>query len=127
MAAELSRPSSALSLIVLFTALFGAVPTFAMDCHARELEAGRLQVLVPSGESGRQIIGKVPASMYSAPDASCISKVNALRPGVTVIAYSEYNGFTSVLYINLKTGDELDGWVVTARLRETGTGIGPNH
>jgi hypothetical protein len=53
-------------------------------------------------------------------------------PGVFVIpkdeliAYAQSNdGWTSVMYLNPKTGDSVSGWVKSSRLKKTGT-VGPS-
>lgn len=37
-------------------------------------------------------------------------------PGDRVSAYVEYKGFASVMYLNSKTGAEVDGWIDARRI-----------
>jgi hypothetical protein len=113
--------------VALIAGLLVGAPTYAIDCHARHLEARRLGVHIPSADSGRRTIGEGTIPVYVAPNATCARKDVALRSGVAVDAYLEYAGFTLVLYVDPNNGQEIDGWVVTGRLKGTGTGIGPNQ
>jgi hypothetical protein len=127
MTSESTRTSLVLSPVAFMWALLFGVPTYAIDCRALDSEARRLGARIPSADSGRRTIGEGTIPVYLAPNATCASKDVALRSGVAVDAYLEYARFTRVLYIDLKSGQEIDGRVVTRRLRETGTGIGPNQ
>jgi hypothetical protein len=48
-------------------------------------------------------------------------------PRDELIAYAETgDGWSSVMYMNPKTGDSVSGWVRSARLKLTGT-VGPKQ
>jgi hypothetical protein len=73
--------------------------------------------------SGRKVIGKGRLYFYSAPDTKCRIKNTFIIPNDRVEAYGEYGDFTEVIYWGAK-GDGVEGWVPSARLTETRTGIG---
>lgn len=103
-----------------------SISVFAIDCDALNQKAQKMGDHVLSHESGRKTIGEGRIQFYSAPDTSCVKKGIFILPNEFLNAYLIYGDFTSVLYINPKTGNEADGWVRTSRLKETGTGVGPN-
>lgn len=109
------------------TLLFAAqtIPALADSCTQSAERAQTQQILIPSQVSNHIITGKGRAYFYSAPNSACKSSQLFVVPGDTVIAYAEYQEFTSVLYIHPKTGAQTDGWLPSARLKATGTGVGP--
>lgn len=64
-----------------------------------------------------KVIGEGRLYLYTAPNESCRSKDTFVIPGDTLFAYTEFKGWYSVMYINLKTGDEYHGWVRPERLK----------
>lgn len=112
-------------IIILF--LLVPVAASAADCDALEEKAVQFGTHIPSHMSGRVVIDKGRLQFYSAPNLSCKQSGIYILPGESIDAYLEYKGFTSVLYINPKTGTEAEGWVLSARLKETGYGIGPKQ
>lgn len=105
---------------------FAPATAIAFDCAAMDRKASQLGEHIPEHESGRATIGKGRVAFFSAPDSRCPKKGVFVLPGESLNAYSNYGKFTSVMYINLKTGDETDGWVFSSRLKATGWGMGPN-
>jgi hypothetical protein len=63
--------------------------------------------------------GRLP--FHLAPDAACRDKNIFVIPGDRLTAYSEYQGYTSVMYLNPKTGQDFSGWVESKRLQFAGT------
>lgn len=63
------------------------------------------------------VIGSGRAYFYSAPASQCIEKRTFLVPGDTVTVYKPYKKWYQVMYVNGKTGEEFEGWVVEGRLR----------
>jgi hypothetical protein len=90
------------------------------DC--KEPESGTKNIPAFSPPLSEVVIGAGHLQFYSAPNASCA------MPGVFVIqkdeliAYARSNdGWSSVMYSNPRTGNNVAGWVKSSRLRETGT------
>ncbi|HMW47006.1 MAG TPA: hypothetical protein PK011_02650 [Marinagarivorans sp.] len=99
----------------------------ADSCEAILKKAQEEQALIPGYQAMHTISGKTRAYFHSAPANTCINKQLFLVPGDSVVAYADYQEFTSVLYIHPKTGVETEGWVLTQRLKATGTGIAPQQ
>ncbi len=112
-------------IIVLW--LISPISGWAANCTDLESKAEQFGIHISSYISGRVVIGKGRLQFYSAPDLGCKQSVTFILAGESVDAHLEYNGFTSVLYINPKTGAEALGWVLTSRLKENGYGIGPKQ
>jgi hypothetical protein len=72
--------------------------------------------------SGRRVIGTGRLHFYSAPDSKCLTRNTFVIPNDKVEAYFDYGGYTSVTYWG--NGEGIEGWVISDRLVETGTGIG---
>ncbi len=93
-------------------------------CTQAGEKADRERALIPGYRSGRKVIGRGRAYFYTAPDKRCKMKDVFVIPNDRLDAYSTYGEFTEVVYWNSKNGD-VDGWVLSSRLAETGEGIGP--
>jgi hypothetical protein len=63
--------------------------------------------------------GRLP--FHTAPDASCRDKKIFVIPGDRLTAYAELQGYTSVVYLNPKSGETFNGWVESKRLEFAGT------
>jgi hypothetical protein len=63
--------------------------------------------------------GRLP--FHTAPDPSCRDKKIFVIPGDRLTAYSEFQGYTSVMYLNPKSGETFNGWVESKRLEFAGT------
>jgi hypothetical protein len=70
---------------------------------------------------GYQVVGTGRLYFHTAPHAHCRSKEVFVIPGDHLIAYTEYQGWVSVMYINPKTSQDSQGWVPSQRLKFTGT------
>jgi hypothetical protein len=99
----------------------------AIDCAALEKQAEQADALVAASDAGRVTTGPGNVFLYSAPDEACRIPKSFIPPGVPLNASSVYGQFTSVLYINFETDDQVTGWVLSARLKETGVGVGPSQ
>jgi hypothetical protein len=99
----------------------------AVDCKALDAKANDAGDRIPGYAAGRTVIGKGRLPFYSAPDLRCPMKGVFVIPGDSLIAYVEYGGFTAVMFVNLKTGDDALGWVESPRLKSNGTGISPRQ
>ena len=107
---------------LLFASLAAADP----DCGALDAQGNTEGVRIPGHLAMREVIGKGRAHFYSAPSEACPTRDVFVVPRDSLIAYVEYRGFTAVMYLNPKTGVDVEGWVRTSRLRETGKGISPD-
>lgn len=94
-------------------------PAFA-DC--KEIKPGTNKAPMFSPPLSEVVIGTGLLQFHSAPNRGCV------MPGVFVIAkdeliaYAQSNdGWTSVMYVNPKTGEGVSGWVRSSRLKTTGT------
>ncbi len=58
---------------------------------------------------------------HTAPDNSCRSREVFVIAGDELIAYTEYQGWYSVMYINPRSGQDFHGWVRPERLTMRGT------
>ena len=115
-------------IMIVATSLLAAQGALAgVDCQAIEKAADKRESIIPGYQSGRDVVGKGRAPFYSAPDRRCAIKGVFLVPRDTVTAYAEVDGFTQVMYINLKTGEDTEGWLESSRLRVNGTGISPRQ
>jgi hypothetical protein len=93
------------------------------DC--KEPETGTKTVPVFSPPLSEVVTGSGRLQFYSAPDGNCAMKGVFVIPRDALIAYAESDdGWSSVMYTNPRTGDHVEGWVRSARLRKTGT-VGP--
>jgi hypothetical protein len=97
----------------------------AVDCKALDAKANDTGDRIPGHAAGRVVIGSGRTFFHSAPDARCKMKGVFVIPGDHLIAYTEYEGWTSVMFVNLKTSDDAIGWVESSRLKADGTGISP--
>ena len=72
------------------------------------------------------VIGAGRLQFYSAPNPGCIMEGVFVIPKDELIVYAQSNGWSSVMYSNPKTGNSVNGWVKSSRLKETGT-VGPKN
>jgi hypothetical protein len=94
-------------------------PAFA-DCKAPETGTKNIPVLSP--RLSAVVIGTGRLQFYSAPSPNCAMAGVFIVPKDKVIAYERSDdGWTSVMYLNPKTGNDVQGWVRTSRLKTTGT------
>lgn len=98
-------------------------PAFA-DC--KEPETGTNKAPMFSPPLSGVVIGKGRLAFYSAPSRGCVMPGVFVIPKDELIAYAQSNdGWTSVMYVNPKTGEGVSGWVRSSRLKTTGT-VGPS-
>ena len=101
-------------------------PVYAVDCDAVERLGSWKGYLIPSWQSGRNVVGMGKLALYSAPDRACRVAGEAIPAGSRLDAYVDYKGFTSIMYSDPE-GQLVTGWVVTRRLKPNGYGIGPKQ
>ncbi len=126
-AMRLLRLSSALKTTAMTVVLLAQATCALADprCAALDREVKKSETVIQSCKAVHEVVGTGRLQFFSAPDAGCKMPGVFVIPGQTVIAYSEYKDYTSVMYINQKTNDTVEGWVLSARLKATGTGIAP--
>ena len=89
------------------------------DC--KEPETGTKKIPLFSPPLSEVVVGAGRLQFYSAPDRNCIMTGVFVIPKDEVIAYAQSNdGWTSVMYVNPKTGNSVSGWVTSSRLKTTG-------
>lgn len=109
--------------LALALALSLSGPAFA-DC--KEPETGTNKVPMFSPPLSEVVIGTGRLAFYSAPNRGCVMPGIFVIPKDELIAYAQSNdGWTSVMYVNPKTGEGVSGWVRSSRLKTTGT-VGPS-
>lgn len=73
------------------------------------------------------VTGTGRLQIYSAPNLHCpISGVFVIPKDELVIYAQTRDGWSSVMYANAKMGNNVSGWVRSARLKQTGT-VGPKQ
>jgi hypothetical protein len=104
--------------VALAAVLSLCAPALA-DC--REPATGTKDVPVFSPPLSEVVTGKGRLQFYSAPDADCAMRGVFVIPKDEVIVYAQSSdGWSSVMYLNPKTGNSVSGWVKSSRLKETG-------
>lgn len=92
-----------------------------------EPRAGSDQAPALSPPLSQVLTGAGRLQFHSAPDSACPMKGVFIIPKDEVIAYAQTrDGWTSVMYLNPRTGNDVSGWVRSARLRTLGT-MGPKR
>jgi hypothetical protein len=95
-----------------------SAPAFA-DC--KEPATGTHKIPLFSPPLSEVVVGAGRLQFYSAPSLGCIMPGVFVIPKDELIAYAQSNdGWTSVMYLNPKTGNSVSGWVKSSRLKETG-------
>lgn len=97
----------------------------AVDCEKLNASTSQEGDFITGDTAGRVVVGHGRLQFYSAPDYSCKMQGVFILPSEQVDAYSNYNGFTRVIYLGAKKGEPTIGWVRKNRLRANGVGIAP--
>jgi hypothetical protein len=93
----------------------------------KEPKTGTSDVPILSPPLANVVIGAGRLQFYSAPDFHCPMDGVFVILKDELIAYAQTkDGWSSVMYMNPRTGDNVFGWVRSDRLKETGT-VGPNQ
>jgi hypothetical protein len=115
------------SLIVGGALLLVPFGAFARAGECTEPKTGTKDVPIFSPPLANVVTGMGRLQFYSAPDARCALAGIFVIPKDKLIAYARTDdGWTSVMYVNLRTGNDVSGWVRSARLTQTGT-MGPKQ
>lgn len=92
-----------------------------------EPQAGSDQAPAFSPPLSQVVTGTGRLQFHSAPDSACPMKDVFIIPKDQVIAYAQTrDGWSSVMYLNPRTGNDVSGWVRSARLKTVGA-IGPKR
>jgi len=112
--------------LVCCTALLGVAGVArADDCKEPEIGSNAAPMLSPP--LGAVVIGTGRLQFYSAPKLSCVMSGVFVIPKDWLIEYAQTSdGWSSVMYNNPRTNDDVSGWVRTDRLKVTGT-MGPKQ
>lgn len=100
-------------------------PGRAESC--KEPKTGTKDVPIFSPPLANVVTGSGRLQFYSAPNLHCPMEGVFVIPNDKLVAYAETNdGWSSVMYVNPKTGNDVSGWVRSNRLKVTGT-MGPKQ
>ena len=92
------------------------------DEHCREPKTGTRQIPLFSPPESAVVTGVGRLQFYSAPNNRCPMRGVFVVPKDALIAYARSaDGWSSVMYLNPRTGEDVSGWVRSARLKATGT------
>jgi len=90
------------------------------DC--KEPETGTKNIPAFSPPISEVVIGAGRLPFYSAPRLGCAMTGVFVIPKDELIAYAQSeDGWSSVMYSNPRTGNDVSGWVRSSRLVKTGT------
>jgi hypothetical protein len=102
-----------------------AAPALAAEC--KEPETGTDSVPIFSPPLANVVTGAGRLQFYSAPNERCSISGVFVIPKDKLVAYAQTDdGWSSVMYMNPRSGDTVSGWVRSARLKPTGT-MGPKY
>lgn len=107
--------------------LICAFRSHAAQAACTEPQTGSGQAPALSPPLSQVVTGTGRLQFHSAPDGAYPMKGIFIIPKDAVIAYAQTgDGWSSVMYLNPKTGNDVSGWVRLARLRTIGT-MGPRR
>ena len=122
---EMNFNKSLLAGIVLAGLLSASALAQTPDCT--EPKTGTNDVPIISPPVSNVVTGSGRLQFYSAPNAACAIDGVFVIPKDFLVAYARTDsGWTSVMYINPRTGADVSGWVRSERLKVTGT-MGPKY
>ena len=115
------------SLIVGGALLLVPFGAFARTGECTEPKTGTKDVPIFSPPLANIVTGTGRLQFYSAPNERCALAGIFVIPKDKLVAYAQTDdGWTSVMYVNPRTGNDISGWVRSARLKQTGT-MGPKQ
>ncbi len=111
--------TTVLALCAGFT-MMSAHAQGAVDCrHLNDATGGPDDNFRPP--LAATVIGQGRAYFYSAPASPCMIRRTFIVPGDTVTVYKPYKKWYQVMYVNGKTGEDVEGWIEESRLRLGGS------
>ena len=116
-----------LACIVCSSALVGGPALGGAAEGCKEPETGTKATPIFSPPIANVVVGAGRLQFYLAPNVRCPMEGVFVIPRDRLIAYAETDdGWSSVMYLNPRTGNDVSGWVRSARLKATGT-VGPRQ
>jgi hypothetical protein len=107
--------------------LLGASVRAQTPSSCKEPQEGSKGVPLLSPPLAHVVTGSGRLQFYSAPNLHCPISGVFVIPKDELVAYAQTDdGWSSVMYLNPSTGNDVSGWVRSARLKETGT-VGPRQ
>ncbi|MBR0933542.1 hypothetical protein [Bradyrhizobium jicamae] len=107
--------------------LLGASVRAETPSGCREPQTGTDSVPIFSPPLANVVTGTGRLQFYSAPNLRCPIAGVFVIPKDELVAYAQTDdGWSSVMYVNPRTGNDVSGWVRSARLKITGT-MGPKQ
>lgn len=107
-----------ITVAISITCAVGIANAQKTDCRkvlaAAEAKAGYMTTI------SAEVSGSGRLYFHTAPHDDCRSMDIFVLPGEVVYAYTESEGWMSVMYVNIKTGKDASGWVKKSRLKVTG-------
>lgn len=104
-----------------------ALMSHAAQAACTEPQAGSDRAPALSPPLSQVVTGSGRLQFHSAPDSACPMNGVFIIPKDEVIAYAQTrDGWSSVMYLNPRTGNDVSGWVRSARLKTIGT-MGPRR
>jgi hypothetical protein len=104
-----------------------SVSALAQTPDCKEPNTGTKDVPIFSPPLGHVVTGSGRLQFYSAPNAACAIDGVFVIPKDFLVGYAQTDsGWTSVMYVNPRTGADVSGWVRSERLKVTGT-MGPKY
>jgi hypothetical protein len=94
-----------------------AEPEAAPGCRAAGDAGNASGLRIADHDSAQLVKGTGRLQFHTAPDAGCVQKGVFILSGEPVNGYVAHKGYTSVMYVNPKTGRVALGWVESARLK----------
>jgi hypothetical protein len=114
-------------LLAFAAVLLNIAAAAARADGCKEPKEGANAVPIFSPPFGNVVTGAGRLQFYSAPNGRCAMNGVFVIPKDFLVAYAETDdGWSSVMYMNPRTGDTVQGWVRSARLEHTGT-MGPKQ
>lgn len=103
------------------------LPCRALAADCAEPRSGTTEAPLLSPPMSAVVVGAGRLQFHSAPRANCRMNGVFVIPRDQLIVYAQTGGgWSSVMYVNPKTGGDASGWVRSSRLKMTGT-VGPTR
>jgi hypothetical protein len=107
--------------------LLSATAFAAPLANCQEPKAGTKDAPIFSPPRAAVVVGVGRLQFYAAPRKQCpISGIFVVPKDQLVVYAQTDDGWSSVMFINRRTGDDVSGWVRSARLKDVGT-VGPKQ
>ncbi len=106
----------------LILGVLGATVHAQTPSSCKEPQTGTTRAPMLSPPLANVVTGTGRLQFYSAPNLHCPVSGVFVIPNDELVAYAQTNdGWSSVMYVNPRTGNDVSGWVRSARLKATGT------